>query len=110
VLHKNYYFYQLEKLGITLSEGWHPVFFAFSLRWITSATRSNPPYIHCFFTHILSIITNINATKKHINEAMKSNLVKNETAIAMPPNAQIPSIMATTKNKIAQSNNIETSL
>lgn len=48
----------------------------------------------------------MNAIKKQIKERMRRILVKNETAIAMPPNANIPKAIAATKNKIAQSNNI----
>lgn len=41
--------------------------------------------------------------RKQINDKENKIFVKNETAIAMPPNANTPNMMASTRNKIAHS-------
>jgi hypothetical protein len=49
------------------------------------------------------MISKMKAIKKQISENKKSTLVKNDTAIAMPPKANAPKIMPRMKNKIDHS-------
>jgi len=58
------------------------------------------------FIFIFSKIINIKEIKKQTNDAKKRILVKNDIAITTPLKAKAPSIIATSKNKMAQNNNI----
>jgi hypothetical protein len=59
------------------------------------------------FALILSTKISINAAKKQRKESKNKILVKNVTAIATPPNANIPNAIAMIINKIADNNSID---